>query len=138
MGKYSETSKNYTLKYQKEKLKQLRVWLSHDSYNTLAAAADAVNEPIAAFVKKAIADRIEREGLASKNRKYYIRTKGYDMIATYDGEIAKWLIITPENDPSRFLEQEFDTTGWEQEEAENFDDFFGIGNGSEILAKATF
>ena len=138
MGKYSETSKNYTLKYQKEKLKQLRVWLSHDSYNILAAAADAVNEPVAAFVKKAIADRIEREGLASKNRKYYIRTKGYDMVATYDGGIAKWIIVTPEDDPAQFLAQEFDTAGWEQEEVEDFDEFFGIGNGAEILAKSAY
>lgn len=135
---YNEASKKYALKYQKEKLKQLRIWMQHDAYDTLALAADSVGEPIAAFVKKAIADRIEREGLASKNRKYYIRTKGYDMVAAYDGEIAKWIIVTPEDDPTQFLAQKFDTTGWEQEEVEDFDEFFGIGNGAEILAETAF
>lgn len=135
---YNESAKKSALKYQKEKLKRLYIWMQHDAYDALALAADAAGEPVAAFVKKAIADRIEREGLASKNRKYYIRTKGYDMVATYDGGIAKWIIVAPEDDPAQFLAQEFDTTGWEQEEVEDFDEFFGIGNGAEILAKSAY
>ena len=134
---YNERTKQQMLAYQKKSLKRIPLDLQKPYYeNILKPAAARAGEPVNTFIKKAIAQRIEREGLMpAAKKKYYIRSAGYNLIATYDGEVAKWK--QTDEEPS-CLSRDFDTSSWDSEEVDNFDEFFGIGNGSEILAEAAF
>lgn len=136
MARYTEAHKRASLKYEKSHLKRVPFSVQKEYYDSvLKPAADRAGEPVNTFIKNAISLRINTENLAPvlAEKKYYIRSAGYNLIATYDGTVAKWK--QTDEEPS-CLSRDFDTSSWDSEEVDNFDEFFGIGNGSEILAEA--
>ena len=53
------------IKYAKEKLKRVPLDLKHDDYNRIQAAANAANESVNGYIKKAVNMRIESEHSSS-------------------------------------------------------------------------
>lgn len=60
---YNETSYRAANKYKKENIKRVPLDMQITDYEQLKAAADACNEKVNEYVKKAIRQRMEREGL---------------------------------------------------------------------------
>lgn len=134
----SEKRKKYKVDFAKAAYKRIPFDLRRDYFeNVLKPAAALAGEPINTFIKNAIAMRIKAERLMpeSVSKKYYIRSTGYNLIVIYDGTVAKW---KQTNEEPSCLSRNFDTSSWDSEEVDNFDEFFGIGNGSEILAEVAF
>lgn len=134
MMAYTQKKMMQNIEYAKLHKKRIPLDVQKEYYeNVLKPAAEKAGEPVNSFIKKAIAQRIAREGLQPK-QKYLIHTTGYDLFATYDGMVAKWKTV----DSSADLDSVTDDSGWDSETVDNFDEFFGIGNGAEILAQAAF
>ena len=58
---YSERKQAYNMQYAKDHFKGVLVRFQNDYYDErLKPAADAAEEPVAAFIKKAVDERIER------------------------------------------------------------------------------
>lgn len=57
----TEAQKRATIKYAKGNLKRVPLDLKKSDYNVLAAAAEAAEETINGYIKRAIAERMERE-----------------------------------------------------------------------------
>ena len=58
---YNEKSKAYVAKYKASNIKRVPLDMQITEYETLKAAADAVNEKVNQYIKAAIRQRIERE-----------------------------------------------------------------------------
>ena len=57
----TEAQKRANIKYAKGNLKRVPLDLKKSDYNVLAAAAEAAGETINGYIKRAIAERMERE-----------------------------------------------------------------------------
>ena len=57
----TEQRKDYLYNYQKEKLKRIPLDVTKEKYEEIKAAADAANEPVNGYIKKAIDERMQRE-----------------------------------------------------------------------------
>lgn len=64
MGTYSEKDKQRTIAYIKNNLKRLEVRYTNEEYESkIAPAIEKTGLATAAFIKQAIAEKIERDGL---------------------------------------------------------------------------
>lgn len=55
----------YRAEYAKKYYKRIQLRFQHDYFKTIAEIAEALDEPITVFIKRAIAERLERdEGIA--------------------------------------------------------------------------
>ena len=61
---YSKEAYEAAKKYKNEKIKRVPLDMQRDDYDILKAAADACGEKVNEFIKKAIRERLEREGQA--------------------------------------------------------------------------
>lgn len=59
---YSKAKTEYNLQYAKDNLKRIPLDVPKEKYEEIKAAADAVNEKVNRYIKKAIYERMEREG----------------------------------------------------------------------------
>ena len=59
---YSKEAYEAAKKYKNEKIKRVPLDMQRDDYDILKAAADACGEKVNEFIKKAIRERLEREG----------------------------------------------------------------------------
>ena len=59
---YSKEAYEAAKKYKNEKIKRVPLDMQRDDYDVLKAAADACGEKVNEFIKKAIRERLEREG----------------------------------------------------------------------------
>ena len=59
----TEQRKDYLYNYQKEKLKRIPLDVTKEKYEEIKAAADAANEPVNGYIKKAIDERMQRDNL---------------------------------------------------------------------------
>ena len=59
---YSKEAYKAAKKYKNEKIKRVPLDMQRDDYDILKAAADACGEKVNEFIKKAIRERLEREG----------------------------------------------------------------------------
>lgn len=57
----NEAKRKYDIQYAKEKLKRIPLDVKKEKYEEIKAAADAVNEPVNGYIKKAIDERMERD-----------------------------------------------------------------------------
>lgn len=57
----TEQRKDYLYNYQKEKLKRIPLDVTKEKYEEIKAAADAANEPVNGYIKKAIDERMQRD-----------------------------------------------------------------------------
>ena len=57
----TEQRKDYLYNYQKEKLKRIPLDVTKEKYEEIKAAADAANEPVNGYIKKAINERMQRD-----------------------------------------------------------------------------
>lgn len=57
---YSEEKKKYNMEYAKKNIKRVPLDMLKSDYEKLQAAAAAAGEPINTYIKKAIADRMEK------------------------------------------------------------------------------
>lgn len=57
----TEQRKDYLYNYQKEKLKRIPLDVTKEKYEKIKAAADAANEPVNGYIKKAIDERMQRD-----------------------------------------------------------------------------
>lgn len=60
---YNESKKKATLEYRARSLKRITVDVKTEYYETVKNAAASCNESLSKFVKTAINERMEREGL---------------------------------------------------------------------------
>ena len=60
----TEAKKKYDIQYAKEKLKRIPLDVKKEKYDKIKAAADAANEPVNGYIKKAIDERMERDSKA--------------------------------------------------------------------------
>ena len=60
----NEAKRKYDIQYAKEKLKRIPLDVKKEKYEEIKAAADAVNEPVNGYIKKAIDERMERDSKA--------------------------------------------------------------------------
>lgn len=58
---YSEEKKKYNIEYAKRAMKRVPLDMKKSDYEKLQAAAAAAGEPVNAYIKKAIAARMEAE-----------------------------------------------------------------------------
>lgn len=58
---YSEEKKKYNMEYAKKNIKRVPLDMLKSDYEKLQAAAAAAGEPVNTYIKKAIADRMEKE-----------------------------------------------------------------------------
>ena len=61
----SEERKEYLYDYKKSKLKRIPLDVQKEKYDEIKAAADAVGEKVNSYIKKAIDERMERDGFAT-------------------------------------------------------------------------
>lgn len=59
---YNEKTRDYSLKYAKEKLKRVPLDMQKADYEQLTKVAAAVGLSVNGYIKQAIAEKIEREG----------------------------------------------------------------------------
>ncbi len=59
---YNEKTRDYSLKYAKEKLKRVPLDMKKADYEQLTQVAAAVGISVNGYIKQAIAEKIEREG----------------------------------------------------------------------------
>ena len=60
---YNEARKNASIKYNKEHQKRIPLSVKKELYEKIKAAADAAGESVNGYIKAAVLDRMEREGL---------------------------------------------------------------------------
>ncbi len=60
----NEAKKKYDIQYAKDKLKRIPLNVQKEKYEEIKAAADAANEPVNGYIKKAIDERMERDSKA--------------------------------------------------------------------------
>ena len=58
----TEERKEYLKEYQKSKLKRIPLDVTKEKYDAIKAAADSAGESVNGYIKKAIDDRMERDG----------------------------------------------------------------------------
>ena len=63
MMAYTKDGYEAAKKYKSEKIKRVPLDMQKDDYDILKAAADQKGEKVNEFIKKAIRERLEREGL---------------------------------------------------------------------------
>ena len=64
MGKYNDKEKERSIKYIKEKLQRLEVRYQKDEFESrIRPAIEKSGKPTATFIKEAIDEKIDREGL---------------------------------------------------------------------------
>lgn len=64
MGKYNEKEKDRSIRYIKNKLQRLEVRYQKDEYEgRIQPAIEKSGKPVATFIKEAIDEKIERDGL---------------------------------------------------------------------------
>lgn len=57
---YSESHKNASIKYAKDKLKRIPLDVQKEEYDAIKAAADSVSETVNGYIKKSIKMRMEK------------------------------------------------------------------------------
>ena len=57
----TEQRKESMYKYAREKLKRIPLDVQKEKYEEIKAAADAANEPVNGYIKKAIDERMQRD-----------------------------------------------------------------------------
>ena len=57
----TESQKKASLKYREKNIKRIPLDVQKEKYEQIKAAAEAVNESVNGYIKKAIDERIERE-----------------------------------------------------------------------------
>ncbi|HIR14789.1 MAG TPA: hypothetical protein IAB31_12810 [Candidatus Choladousia intestinavium] len=57
----SESKTEYNIKYAKEKLKRIPLDVQKEKYKEIKSAADRSGESVNGYIKKAIAERMERD-----------------------------------------------------------------------------
>lgn len=64
MGKYNEKEKDRSIRYIKDKLQRLEVRYQKEEYESrIRPAIEKSGKPVATFIKEAIDEKIERDGL---------------------------------------------------------------------------
>ncbi len=58
----TEERKEYLKEYQKSKLKRIPLDVTKEKYDEIKTAADSAGESVNEYIKKAIDDRMERDG----------------------------------------------------------------------------
>ena len=58
----TEERKEYLKEYQKSKLKRIPLDVTKEKYESIKVAADSAGESVNGYIKKAIDDRMERDG----------------------------------------------------------------------------
>lgn len=66
----SEERREYLKEYQKNKLKRIPLDVSREKYDAIKTVADSVGESVNGYIKKAIDDRMERDGFATNPHTY--------------------------------------------------------------------
>ena len=61
----SDQRKGYLYEYQKAKLKRIPLDVPKEKYDEIKTAADTTGESVNGYIKKAIDERMERDGLPS-------------------------------------------------------------------------
>lgn len=61
----SENKKRYNAEYAQKKLKRIPLDVQNTKYDEIKAAAESVGETVNGYIKKAIDERMEREGRLS-------------------------------------------------------------------------
>lgn len=59
---YTEASKRASIKYEKENLKRIPLNVQIPFYDRIKACADKNGESVNGFIKKAITERLDRDG----------------------------------------------------------------------------
>lgn len=62
----TDQRKEYLYGYQKEKLKRIPLDVQKEQYERIKAAADAAEESVNGYIKRAIDERMEREATATR------------------------------------------------------------------------
>lgn len=65
----TEERKEYLKEYQKSKLKRIPLDVTKEKYDEIKTAADSAGESINGYIKKAIDDRMERDGFSTAPNK---------------------------------------------------------------------
>ncbi len=60
----NEAKRKYDIQYAKEKLKRIPLDVKKEKYEEIKAAANVAGEPVNGYIKKAIAERMERDNKA--------------------------------------------------------------------------
>lgn len=61
----TEERKEYLKEYQKSKLKRIPLDVTKEKYDEIKTAADSAGESVNGYIKKAIDDRMERNGFST-------------------------------------------------------------------------
>lgn len=61
----TEERKEYLKEYQKSKLKRIPLDVTKEKYDEIKTAADSAGESVNGYIKKAIDDRMERDGFST-------------------------------------------------------------------------
>lgn len=67
----SEQRKEYLYEYQKAKLKRVPLDVTKEKYEQIVTAAAAKNEKINGYIKKAIDERMQREGILNTSNNQF-------------------------------------------------------------------
>ena len=65
----TEERKEYLKEYQKSKLKCIPLDVTKEKYDEIKTAADSAVESVNGYIKKAIDDRMERDGFSTAQNK---------------------------------------------------------------------
>ncbi len=65
----TEERKEYLKEYQKSKLKRIPLDVTKEKYDEIKTAADSAVESVNGYIKKAIDDRMERDGFSTAQNK---------------------------------------------------------------------
>ena len=61
---YSKAKRDYNVQYIKDNIKRVPLDVQKDKYETIKAAAEAAGESVNGYIKRAIDERMERDGTA--------------------------------------------------------------------------
>lgn len=59
----AKNKRDYTLQYAREKLKRIPLDVQKNDYEKVKAAADRQGETVSGYIKRAVAERMRRDGL---------------------------------------------------------------------------
>lgn len=65
----TEERKEYLKEYQKSKLKRIPLDVTKEKYDEIKTVADSAGESVNGYIKKAIDDRMERDGFSTAPNK---------------------------------------------------------------------
>ena len=65
----TEERKEYLKEYQKSKLKRIPLDVTKEKYDEIKTVADSTGESVNGYIKKAIDDRMERDGFSTAPNK---------------------------------------------------------------------